>query len=129
MREKGRVDVRSAGREPDSSVRVRPLGLDERTLAIARSVAPEMERLLAAYDARVQSCDHLAFDDLTGAITYKDGDRILFRGVVEELARLDTNDVLTFVWRDQPNAPPPTPRVDAARSMLKGLGVAALRHG
>jgi hypothetical protein len=129
MQEKGAGDPRRVTYEPDSTVRVRPPALDERMMAVASAIAPEMMSLLAAYEARVATCDHLAFDELTCRIAYRCGDEGLFSGVVEELARLSPDGVLVFAWREHVDAPPPTPRVETARAMLAGLGLHALLFG
>ncbi len=120
---------RGPSREPDSTVRMRTQVLEGRALDVAVSVAPDVDKLIAALDARVSACDHLAFDEITGRIAYRAGDRVLFEGVVEELGRVGRDGVLTFAWRAHPDAPPPTPRVETARHMLRGLGLHALLLG
>ncbi len=129
MRGKGVSGPPDFAYEPDSTVRARSPALDERMMTIAAKVAPDVKRLLAAYEARVATCDHLAFDEITGRIAYRCGDDTLFSGGVEEMARLGEDGVLTFAWRQHPSALPPTPRVDTARNMLTSLGLHALLLG
>ncbi len=129
MNDRGGGDPRRSGYEPDSTVRVRPSALDERMMAVAAKVAPDMIQLLAAHEERVATSDHLAFDELTGRIAYRCGDEGLFTGAVEELARLSPDGVLVFAWRERPDAAPPTPRVETARSMLGALGLHSLLFG
>ena len=129
MNDKGAGDPRRFAYEPDSTVRVRSPALDERMMSVAAAIAPDMMRLLASYEQRVATCDHLAFDELTCRIAYRCGEEGLFSGVVEELARLSPEGVLVFAWRERPDAPPPSPRVETARAMLAGLGLHTLLFG